>query len=134
MSSSQELQTHLKPSSSTVAKNTRPSSSPLPTSSMATSPDPSRSRTRGNRGLHLSRSPEDLLIPVRTFCRAFPFHFLCDQDLKLLQIGSGKNSFRSLFSLLTLYSIRVAVCYNTMNHFNKSLEFMSHNREGSFSL
>ena len=50
-------------------------------------------RSRPSRGLHLSRNPQDLLIPVSVFCKAFPFHFLCDQELRLLQIGSGNYSF-----------------------------------------
>ena len=46
-------------------------------------------RSRPSRGLHLSRNPQDLMIPVSVFSKAFPFHFLCDSDLRLLQIGSG---------------------------------------------
>lgn len=62
------------------------------------------SGTRPSRGLHLSRNPSDLLIPVSVFCRAFPFHFLCDQELRLLQIGSGEisnndSSFWPIFSV-----------------------------------
>lgn len=37
----------------------------------------------------LSNDPRDLFMSVRTFSRAFPFHFICDTDLRLVQIGSG---------------------------------------------
>lgn len=44
---------------------------------------------------HLSTKPADFLVPVVTFCKAFPFHFLCDRHLALLQIGSGKCALRA---------------------------------------
>ncbi|CAG2164097.1 unnamed protein product [Oppiella nova] len=37
----------------------------------------------------LSNDPHNLCMSVRTFSRAFPFHFICDPSLKLVQIGSG---------------------------------------------
>lgn len=36
-----------------------------------------------------SNSPEDLAVSVFTFCRAFPFHFMCDRHLRLTQMGRG---------------------------------------------
>ncbi|XP_037557511.1 guanylate cyclase soluble subunit beta-1, partial [Dermacentor silvarum] len=36
-----------------------------------------------------SANPEDLAVSVATFCRAFPFHFMCDRQLKLTQLGMG---------------------------------------------
>ena len=38
---------------------------------------------------HLSNEPRNLFMSVHTFSRAFPFHFICDTDLRLVQIGSG---------------------------------------------
>ena len=77
-----------------VVASTSVSASPAPASSTS-SVTPSKLRTRPARGLHLSRNPEDLMIPVSVFCKAFPFHFLCDSNLCLLQIGSGKIPFPS---------------------------------------
>ena len=37
----------------------------------------------------LSNEPQKLLMSVQTFSRAFPFHFICDTDLRFVQIGSG---------------------------------------------
>ncbi|XP_042145590.1 head-specific guanylate cyclase [Ixodes scapularis] len=36
-----------------------------------------------------SINPEDLAVSVSTFCRAFPFHFMCDRQLRLTQLGRG---------------------------------------------
>ncbi|CAN8006598.1 unnamed protein product, partial [Ixodes hexagonus] len=36
-----------------------------------------------------SANPEDLAVSVPTFCRAFPFHFMCDRQLRLTQLGRG---------------------------------------------
>lgn len=57
--------------------------------SSSSSPCPPQPPPKPSRGLHLSRNPEDLMIPVSVFCKAFPFHFVCDNELKLCQIGSG---------------------------------------------
>ncbi|XP_054929748.1 guanylate cyclase soluble subunit alpha-2 isoform X2 [Dermacentor andersoni] len=40
-----------------------------------------------------SANPEDLAVSVATFCRAFPFHFVCDRQLKLTQLGLGLARF-----------------------------------------
>lgn len=37
----------------------------------------------------LLSQPEQLLMSVNTFCRVFPFHFICDQNLRFIQYGSG---------------------------------------------
>ncbi|EEC13610.1 adenylate and guanylate cyclase, putative [Ixodes scapularis] len=34
-------------------------------------------------------SAADLAVSVSTFCRAFPFHFMCDRQLRLTQLGRG---------------------------------------------
>jgi len=47
--------------------------------------------------VNLSKDPKDLLIPMSTFCKTFPFHFLCDRRLKLIQLGEGKFSFSLFF-------------------------------------
>ena len=39
---------------------------------------------------NVSNDPKDLLVPVKTFCKAFPFHFICDQELSLVQSGEGE--------------------------------------------
>ncbi|XP_064482214.1 guanylate cyclase soluble subunit alpha-1-like [Ornithodoros turicata] len=36
-----------------------------------------------------SVNPEDLAISVATFCRAFPFHLMCDHHLQVTQMGRG---------------------------------------------
>ncbi|XKL66634.1 hypothetical protein PGB90_010054 [Kerria lacca] len=37
----------------------------------------------------LSRRVADLKISVSTFCKAFPWHFLTDKNLQIVQLGSG---------------------------------------------
>lgn len=36
-----------------------------------------------------SSAPEDLGIGVSTLCKAFPWHFILDRDLDIIQLGSG---------------------------------------------
>ncbi|XP_071590785.1 guanylate cyclase soluble subunit alpha-2 [Heliangelus exortis] len=36
-----------------------------------------------------SQSPVDLRISISTFCRAFPFHLMFDQNMLILQLGEG---------------------------------------------
>lgn len=38
----------------------------------------------------ISNDPNQFQMSVRTFCRAFPFHFMCDSRLRFVQIGSGE--------------------------------------------
>lgn len=40
----------------------------------------------------MSNEPQKLFMSVQTFSRAFPFHFICDTDLRLVQIGSGMGN------------------------------------------
>jgi guanylate cyclase soluble subunit alpha len=54
-----------------------------------------------------------LVIPVSLFCKTFPFHFMFDRDLTILQLGNGirrllnkrdfqgKPSFEEHFEILT---------------------------------
>ena len=82
------------------------SSNPFIVNNNNSNPESSQNKplSRPSRGLHLSRSPQDLMIPVSVFCKAFPFHFLCDSQLRLLQIGSGTSTFISIFLfLIVLY-------------------------------
>ncbi|XP_067841524.1 guanylate cyclase soluble subunit alpha-2 [Heptranchias perlo] len=37
----------------------------------------------------LTNSPSDLKISITTFCRAFPFHFMFDPSMLILQLGEG---------------------------------------------
>ncbi|XP_041054414.1 guanylate cyclase soluble subunit alpha-2 isoform X2 [Carcharodon carcharias] len=37
----------------------------------------------------LTHSPSDLRISITTFCRAFPFHFMFDPSMLILQLGEG---------------------------------------------
>ncbi|XP_051882072.1 guanylate cyclase soluble subunit alpha-2 [Pristis pectinata] len=37
----------------------------------------------------LTHSPSDLRISISTFCRAFPFHFMFDPSMLILQLGEG---------------------------------------------
>lgn len=37
----------------------------------------------------LSDQPADLKIGVASFCKAFPWHFVLDRRLQLVQIGAG---------------------------------------------
>lgn len=37
----------------------------------------------------LSNKVEDLKISVPSFCKAFPWHFLTDKNLEIVQLGSG---------------------------------------------
>lgn len=75
--------------SSMISKEVTTSATTSSSSCQATSESSFCMKSRASRGLHLSRSPQDLMIPVNVFCKAFPFHFICDPDLKILQIGSG---------------------------------------------
>ncbi len=52
----------------------------------------------------LSSDPQKLLITVLTFRRAFPFHFICDQNLRFVQIGSGMT-LRTISMFIKLYFI-----------------------------
>lgn len=93
-----------------VVASTSVSASPAPTSSTS-SVTPSKLRTRPARGLHLSRNPEDLMIPVSVFCKAFPFHFLCDSNLCILQIGSGKKNKLFFYFISRVLSLVACVLY-----------------------
>lgn len=59
-----------------LSSSSSPSSSPAAGKGVATAPA-------------ASTNPEDLALDVATFCRAFPFHFMCDRQLKLTQLGMG---------------------------------------------
>ncbi|KAK6637199.1 hypothetical protein RUM44_007613 [Polyplax serrata] len=43
----------------------------------------------GERPTLASTMPEDLTIGVSTFCKAFPWHFILDRELNIIQIGNG---------------------------------------------
>ncbi|EHB10264.1 Guanylate cyclase soluble subunit alpha-3 [Heterocephalus glaber] len=57
--------------------------------------------------------PSSLVIPASLFCKTFPFHFMFDRDLSILQLGNGirrlmsrrdvpaKPHFREYFEILT---------------------------------
>ncbi|KAH9374046.1 hypothetical protein HPB48_005315 [Haemaphysalis longicornis] len=53
---------------------------------LSTSPSPAPGKGVATAA---STNPEDLALEVATFCRAFPFHFMCDRQLKLTQLGMG---------------------------------------------
>ena len=38
---------------------------------------------------YLLNRPEQLLMYIQTFKRVFPFHFVCDQNLRFIQYGTG---------------------------------------------
>lgn len=38
---------------------------------------------------YLANRPQQLLMSVQTFKRVFPFHFVCDQNLRFIQYGTG---------------------------------------------
>lgn len=46
-----------------------------------------RINTKGNR--QLSNRASDLKISVPSFCKAFPWHFLTDRNLQIVQLGTG---------------------------------------------
>lgn len=48
----------------------------------------------------ISNDPNQFQMSVRTFCRAFPFHFMCDSRLRFVQIGSGELNFEQLLLFL----------------------------------
>lgn len=57
---------------------------------------------------HVSRYKQSLLLKqqqlimsVQTFSRVFPFHFICDQNLRFIQYGTGKRSLTRLRTSLT---------------------------------
>uniref|UniRef100_T1KFI7 guanylate cyclase n=2 Tax=Tetranychus urticae TaxID=32264 RepID=T1KFI7_TETUR len=37
----------------------------------------------------ISNETKDLLITMKIFCKAFPFHFICDSNLQIVQLGEG---------------------------------------------
>lgn len=39
----------------------------------------------------LISQPEKLLMSVQTFRQVFPFHFICDQNLRFIQYGTGMD-------------------------------------------
>lgn len=51
----------------------------------------------------ISNDPHQLQMSMATFCRAFPFHFMCDQHLRFVQIGLGQYQY--LFAFLLVYSL-----------------------------
>ena len=70
----------------------------------------------------LSRSAKDLQMGVASFCKAFPWHFVMDRRLELVQLGAG---FMQLFardlqtlgsSVATYFEFRrpkgIALCFN----------------------
>ena len=70
----------------------------------------------------LSRSAKDLRMGVASFCKAFPWHFVMDRRLEMVQLGAG---FMQLFardlqtlgtSVATYFEFRrpkgVALCFN----------------------
>jgi guanylate cyclase soluble subunit alpha len=70
----------------------------------------------------LSRSAADLRMGVASFCKAFPWHFVMDRHLEMVQLGAG---FMQLFardlrtlgtSVATYFEFRrprgIALCFN----------------------
>ena len=47
----------------------------------------------------LSNNVEDSKIKVSSFCNAFPWHFVCDREMKLIQLGTALMQVSSLFFL-----------------------------------
>nr|QNG40945.1 soluble GCY-like 6 [Placozoa sp. H4] len=44
---------------------------------------------KSTQAINVSTSPKDLKILPATFCKAFPFHFIINRDMVLIQVGSG---------------------------------------------
>lgn len=59
----------------------------------------------------LLSQPEQLLMSVQTFRRVFPFHFICDQNLKFIQYGTG---LRKIFGDQNKLNVHISNVFNVI--------------------
>nr|XP_027197587.1 guanylate cyclase soluble subunit alpha-1-like [Dermatophagoides pteronyssinus] len=58
---------------------------------------------------YLLNRPEQLLMYIQTFKRVFPFHFVCDQNLRFIQYGTGLSK---IFGTQNKLNVHISNVFN----------------------
>ncbi|KAH7645540.1 adenylate and guanylate cyclase-like protein [Dermatophagoides farinae] len=58
---------------------------------------------------YLLNRPEQLLMYIQTFKRVFPFHFVCDQNLRFIQYGTGLSK---IFGAQNKHNVHISNVFN----------------------
>ncbi|OTF82378.1 adenylate and guanylate cyclase-like protein [Euroglyphus maynei] len=58
---------------------------------------------------YLLNRPEQLLMYIQTFKRVFPFHFVCDQNLRFIQYGTGLSK---IFGAQNKLNVHISNVFN----------------------